>query len=132
MYLGYSMGAPQWGQNLLSLTGSGGGLLPDGLAGFQLRDLRLGGVHGLHQVPDRVGDLALVLADKPLADGAVVLVHLPLLPGDRHVHLYGLHGVLRPVRRHGGYVLGFLAQFIKRNCHIFETPFSMIRLCASL
>ena len=52
------------------------------LAGLQLRNAGLGGVDHLHQIPNTVGDLTLILADEPLADGAVVLVDLPLLAGD--------------------------------------------------
>lgn len=51
------------------------------LAGFQLRDLGLGGGDRVHQFPHRVGDLALILIDEPFTDGPVILVDLLLLAG---------------------------------------------------
>jgi len=88
-----------------------------GLAGFLLCHLRLGRRNGIHQVLHGIGDLAGVVGDKPLADGAEVLVHLSLLAGNGDVNSGQLGSVLRFIRSNRGDVFCFFAQFIKK-CHI--------------
>ena len=80
------------------------GLLGQG--GLHLLHLGLAGLDGGHDVLHGVGDLALILGDEPLADGAVVLVHFALLGLDGHGELGGLLHVSRLIGGGFGHVLG--------------------------
>ena len=71
-------------------------------------DLLLGGVDGGHHILHGIGHLALELGDKPLADGAIVLLDLTLLGENLHVHLGGVDGGFGHFGGGSGQVLGLL------------------------
>ena len=83
----------------------GGRLL--GQSGLHLGNLGAAGVNGSHYVLDGIRRLALILGGKPLADGAEILIQLPLLRSDGQRQLGGFLDILGLVGSHLGYVFGF-------------------------